>query len=160
MYTKQDFLKIYNKEFKTTLKVMRAFPEDKIEFKPHERSSDAKKLITTFVFEMFLLDGYIFGGKTDPARFKSYSPKDLKTLISDFEKESVNIIAKLKEIPDLTLSKTLEFAGTKFTADEFMLMMLFDQIHHRGQLTVYIRLAGGKVPSVYGPSADDPSTNL
>ena len=39
-------------------------------------------------------------------------------------------------------------------------MMLFDQIHHRGQMTVYIRLAGGKVPSVYGPSADDPATNL
>ena len=33
---------------------------------------------------------------------------------------------------------------------------LFDLIHHRGQLTMYIRPMGGKVPSVYGPSADDP----
>jgi uncharacterized damage-inducible protein DinB len=45
-------------------------------------------------------------------------------------------------------------------ADDFLLMMICDQIHHRGQLTVYIRLAGGLVPSIYGPSADDPSTNL
>jgi uncharacterized damage-inducible protein DinB len=54
----------------------------------------------------------------------------------------------------------VEFAGRKFVADEFMLMMLHDQIHHRGQLTVYVRMAGGKVPSIYGPSADDSSTNL
>jgi uncharacterized damage-inducible protein DinB len=34
--------------------------------------------------------------------------------------------------------------------------LLHDQIHHRGQLTVYLRLAGGKVPSIYGPSGDEP----
>ena len=33
---------------------------------------------------------------------------------------------------------------------------LFDLIHHRGQLSTYIRPMGGKVPSIYGPSADDP----
>jgi uncharacterized damage-inducible protein DinB len=38
--------------------------------------------------------------------------------------------------------------------------MLHDQIHHRGQLTVYVRMAGGMVPSIYGPSADDTATNL
>jgi uncharacterized damage-inducible protein DinB len=35
---------------------------------------------------------------------------------------------------------------------------LFDAIHHRGQLSVYIRPMGGRVPSIYGPSADDPGT--
>ena len=35
---------------------------------------------------------------------------------------------------------------------------LFDAIHHRGQLSVYLRPMGGKVPSIYGPSADDPGT--
>ena len=34
--------------------------------------------------------------------------------------------------------------------------MLHDQIHHRGQLSVYLRIVGGKVPSIYGPSADEP----
>jgi uncharacterized damage-inducible protein DinB len=52
------------------------------------------------------------------------------------------------------------FAGNNFVADEFAMMMIHDQIHHRGQMTVYMRLAGGKVPSIYGPSADDPSTNF
>jgi uncharacterized damage-inducible protein DinB len=34
--------------------------------------------------------------------------------------------------------------------------MLMDSIHHRGQMSVYLRCAGGKVPSIYGPSADEP----
>ncbi len=38
----------------------------------------------------------------------------------------------------------------------FCWFILCDQIHHRGQLSVYVRMAGGKVPSIYGPSADEP----
>jgi uncharacterized damage-inducible protein DinB len=34
--------------------------------------------------------------------------------------------------------------------------MLCDQIHHRGQFSVYLRMADGKVPSIYGPSLDEP----
>jgi uncharacterized damage-inducible protein DinB len=37
---------------------------------------------------------------------------------------------------------------------------LFDVIHHRGQLSVYVRMAGGKVPSIYGPSADEPVASV
>jgi uncharacterized damage-inducible protein DinB len=33
---------------------------------------------------------------------------------------------------------------------------LFDHIHHRGQFSVYLRLAGARVPSIYGPTADEP----
>ena len=139
---------------------MRAFPAGKLEFRPHERSSTAKKLITTFIFEMYLVDGYIFGDKADSKKFKSYSPKNIAELISDFEKESLVMISKLEDANDSILNKSVEFAGKKFTGEDFMLMMIHDQIHHRGQLTVYIRMAGGKVPSVYGPSADDSTTNL
>ncbi|HYK42494.1 MAG TPA: DinB family protein [Thermoanaerobaculia bacterium] len=39
---------------------------------------------------------------------------------------------------------------------DFFWNMLLDSIHHRGQLSVYVRLAGGRVPSIYGPTADVP----
>ncbi len=160
MVTKETLLKLFRKEFATTLRVMQAFPEDKLDFTPHERSQSAKRLMSTFVFEMFLVKSYVFGEKLDRSVFQNYNPKDLKTLIEDFNIQTSNVIKKLSDISVAEMSKTVEFAGTKFIADEFMLMMLFDQIHHRGQITVYIRLAGGKVPSVYGPSADDSTTNL
>ena len=160
MITKENLLKLFKKEFATTLKVMRAFPEDKLSFTPHERSQTASRIMSTFVFEMFLIESYVFGKNFDRAVFQSYAPDNLQTLISDFDKQTVQVISKLEDMPEDELKKTVEFAGFKMPADEFMLMMLFDQIHHRGQMSVYIRLAGGKVPSIYGPSADDPAINL
>ncbi|HEU0053964.1 MAG TPA: DinB family protein, partial [Longimicrobium sp.] len=41
---------------------------------------------------------------------------------------------------------------------QFMWFLLHDQIHHRGQFSIYLRIAGGKVPSIYGPTADEPWT--
>ncbi len=159
MITKENLLKLLRKEFATTLKVMQAFPPDRLDFTAHERSSNAGKLLTTFVFEMALIQSYNFGKELDRSKF-STKPDSLQKLISDFEKESSNVIGAVEKMPEKDLNKQIEFAGRKFAADEFMLMMLFDQIHHRGQMSVYIRMTGGKVPSIYGPSADDPGTNL
>jgi len=161
MITKENLLRLLQKETATTLKAMRAFPEDKLLFTPHERSRNAKRVIATFVLEMYLIEFYVFGEKIDRSVFQTYSPPDLKTLIADFEKEISRVISMLEKLSDGEMTKSLEFAGKKYnTSDEFIMMMIHDQIHHRGQLTVYTRLAGGKVPSIYGPSADDASTNL
>jgi len=47
-------------------------------------------------------------------------------------------------------------AGWETTLGDMLFGFLFDAIHHRGQLSSYLRLMGAKVPSIYGPSADDP----
>jgi uncharacterized damage-inducible protein DinB len=160
MVTKENLLKLFNKEFATTLKVIHAYPENKLDYTPHERSQTAKRILSTFVFEMYLIKSYVFNENMVRSVFQKYSPENLLTIASDFEKNTSEVISKLENAPDSIMHNDVEFAGTKMTAGDFMLMMLFDQIHHRGQMTVYIRLAGGKVPSVYGPSADDSSTNL
>lgn len=160
MIIKEDLISMFQKEFATTLKVMRAYPETQMQFAPHERSSPAKRLMATFVFEMYLMRSYIFGETVDRSAFQQYAKETLDELIADFEYETSKVIELIQNSSESILSKTVEFAGAKFTADRFAMMMLFDQIHHRGQLSVYVRLAGGKVPSIYGPSADDSSTNL
>ncbi len=160
MITKEDLLSMFRKEFATTLRVMRAYPKDQMEFAPHERSQSAKRLMATFVFEMYLLRSFILGETVDRSAFQQYSKESLDELIADFESETTTVIDRIQKLSDADLSKTVQFAGTTFTADRFAMMMLFDQVHHRGQLSVYVRMAGGKVPSIYGPSADDSSTNL
>jgi uncharacterized damage-inducible protein DinB len=160
MISKYDLIKLFKKEFATTVKVMRAYPEGKLEFRPHERSSEARKLMSTFIFELDLMAGYALGEILDREKFKTYKPETVPAVISDFEKRTKEILEKLEHVSDEDLARIVEFGGAKFPADEFMLMMLLDQIHHRGQLSVYVRMAGGKVPSIYGPSADDPGTNL
>lgn len=61
---------------------------------------------------------------------------------------------------DADLDKTIQvFAGPGKMADvrkiDFFWFILMDSIHHRGQFSVYLRMAGGKVPAIYGPSADE-----
>ena len=87
MISKQDLLELVTKEFETTKKMLQAFPEEKKDFKPHERSSDAIKLARTFVFEMYLNSAYVFGDALDRSKFKDYNPESLENIIRDFEKE-------------------------------------------------------------------------
>jgi uncharacterized damage-inducible protein DinB len=160
MISKQDLLKLLKKEFSTTSRMLRAFPENERDFRPHERSSNVMTLTSTFVFEMYLIAAYALGDAIDRSKFKTYRPESVKVVTEDFENESSRVLSRLENVTETDLQKTVEFGGAKFPADEFILMMMHDQIHHRGQLSVYVRMAGGKVPSVYGPSADDKSTNL
>ena len=160
MIPKEELLKLAKKEFATTLTMMRAFPADQDTFRVHERSSDVRKLMSTFVFELYLASAFVFGDALDRAKFSSYKPATLTDIIDDFRRETETALRRFEDLPDAELEKQVVFNNTPFRADHFFLMMICDQIHHRGQLSVYVRLAGGKVPSVYGPTADDPATNL
>ena len=160
MISKQDLITLLKKEFSTTLRVLKAYPQEKNDFKPHERSSNVLGLTSTFVFEMYLLDMHLFGDALDRSIFQKYRPDNIQTVVNDFERECTQVIERLEKMQESDLSKTVTFANRTYVADEFALMMLHDQIHHRGQLSVYVRMAGGKVPSIYGPSADDPTPNL
>jgi uncharacterized damage-inducible protein DinB len=64
-------------------------------------------------------------------------------------------------MPDDQLDSTVQFPTGpgkmgNYTKQEFLWFLLSDQIHHRGQFSIYLRMAGGKVPSIYGPTADEP----
>ncbi len=156
MIDKQYLLKLIKTETTTTLKVMRAYPEDKLEFVPHARSSTAKKIMSTCLFGMYLINSYVFEENLDRTIFQTYSPDKLATLLADFQQASSHVIERVGRLTPSDLSKSFDFVGRKMAADEFVVGMILDQVHPRGQLSVYIRLAGGKVPSIYGPSADDP----
>ena len=69
-------------------------------------------------------------------------------------------MAKVSKLSDDQLNKTIQFPigpgkMGDFRVAEVLWMTVQDQIHHRGQFSVYLRLAGAKVPSIYGPTADE-----
>jgi hypothetical protein len=157
---KARFLAAFERELATTQKVLRAFPADKCEFRPHERSNNAFALAWTFVVEGKLLlkglkhEEVLGGGFGSP-------PAAWDEVLAEFEKTRDGVLALLRDTtnPNLEGSVTF-FTGPKqvgqYSLDDFAWFMLHDHIHHRGQLSVYVRMAGGKVPSIYGPSADEP----
>jgi uncharacterized damage-inducible protein DinB len=61
-----------------------------------------------------------------------------------------------KELPNERWEGTLEFFGSKRPASSMAWSFLFDIVHHRGQITTYLRPMGSTVPQIYGPSADEP----
>ena len=155
-----QFVEAYKREHATTAKVLRAFPAEKSELKPHDRSNSARQLAWTFVVEeRLMLDGskgqLALGGGFPKA------PESWDQILDMFDAQSKELVSALESGQATNIGGTVGFfAGPGKMADyptpDFLWFMLCDQIHHRGQLSVYLRMAGGKVPSIYGPSADEP----
>jgi uncharacterized damage-inducible protein DinB len=157
---KQRLLERYEINHAKTLSVLKAFPRAKSEFKPHERSNTALRLAWTFVVEERLLLKAIRGEEVMGSGFPP-PPETWDAVLDLFTKGYDDVVAALRDPsnPELKGSVTF-FSGPKQTADMpievFTGFMLDDQIHHRGQLSVYVRMTGGMVPAIYGPSADEP----
>ena len=160
MSEKERFLKTFEKEAGTTLKVLRAYPEAECGLKPHERSNTALNLAWTFVMEQMLIVKALKGEQILGGGFPK-PPEGWATVIETYEKGRDELLGLLRDGSNGDLVGAVGFfTGPKQMGDiplqDFVWFILHDQIHHRGQLSVYLRMAGGKVPSIYGPSADEP----
>ena len=157
---KQVFIQSWEREFPTTLKVLKAFPAGKGSFKPHDRSATVAEISRAFPMAQIFVEQVLKGEFQVPPKLPEL-PQTLEGLISQFEKSQDRVLEFLKKTPDEEYHKPMKMMFGKDKWGEmprmqFLWFMLFDNIHHRGQLSVYLRLAGGKVPSIYGPSADEP----
>ncbi len=79
-------------------------------------------------------------------------PEDKK----DYKHEFPRRLEKVLSLDGAKLAQELEFFGTKCPAVQYLVSTLTHMVHHRGQLTTYLRPMGGKVPSIYGGSFDEP----
>jgi len=130
------------------------------DFRPHERSSDAKQLAWTFVVVERLMAKALEHEQVLGGGFHS-APASWEAVVDAFNATHDEIGALLSDPRNGPLDGTATFfSGPKQTPDfptaKFLWFLLMDQVHHRGQLSVYVRTAGGKVPSIYGPWADEP----
>ncbi len=160
MTEKDQLLSTLEREFPTTLKLLKAYPAAKGDLRPHERSKSAKDLAWVFVAEGFMADGALQGA-IDFSKPMPSAPGSMGEVITAYEHAHRAIVDKIKQTPEAELNKTMKFpTGPKQMSDlrrmDVLWTTLMDQVHHRGQFSVYLRMAGGKVPSIYGPSADEP----
>jgi uncharacterized damage-inducible protein DinB len=163
---RQTFLDAYEREHATTMRVLRAFPSDKAEFRPHAKSKTARELAWVFVMErglgMHVLRDEIMErmkkGEKSPE-----TPAKWEAVLAALEKAHTEFADFVGSMNDAELDKTSTFfVGPKTPGPvrrgDFLWFLLHDQIHHRGQLSIYLRMVDGKVPSIYGPTADEPWT--
>ncbi len=149
-------------ELKTTIKVLKAVPAHRLDYKPHEKSRSVKDLAWVFAAEEGFLN-MIISGKIEMEKLQSPQPPPatMDEIISALEKNSNATNERVKKLADDDINKMMDFFTApgqmgKFRIGDLMWMMVMDHVHHRGQMSVYLRLVGGKVPSIYGPTADEP----
>jgi uncharacterized damage-inducible protein DinB len=160
---KEQFLTAYDKEHATTMRVLRAYPVDKLDLRPDERCKSARELAWVFVLERGLgtmVFQNAFAAGMPPGEMPR-APDSWEAILGAFEKAHNDFGDLVRKTPDTELMQHVKFfTGPKTLGDvtrlEFAWFLLCDEIHHRGQFSVYLRMAGGKVPSIYGPSGDEP----
>ena len=155
------YLDTLRRELPVTRKVLAAFPATEADFRPHPRSSTARQLAWTFVIEARLVTFALEGTSSKNKGFIP-PPASWGEILTAFDAQYAEVVRLAGAlgsggtppgpVPFFVAAKT----PGEIPLVEFLWFMLHDQIHHRGQMTVYLRMAGGKVPSIYGPSADEP----
>jgi len=159
---KQQFLDAYDQEHAKTMRVLRAFPESRLDLRPHERSKNAKELAWVFVAERGLGQAVLTNRLAEAMEGEMPGPPESwADQLHALEEASAGYRKLVEELPDERMNGTVPFyTGPKTIGEiplmDFLWIMLHDEIHHRGQFSVYLRMADGKVPSIYGPSADEP----
>ena len=158
---RDQFLEVYEQEFQRTLRVLKAYPRDKADLKPHPKAKSAGELAWMFVMEQGAMEKAMTTGFDFSKPMNFPPPPPLDEVIKIFEDTHKKIAGLVSGLRDDELYRPVQFfVGPGKIGDvplmQVLWMFLHDQIHHRGQFSVYLRMADGKVPAIYGPSLDEP----
>jgi uncharacterized damage-inducible protein DinB len=140
------------------IKVLKAIPQENSSYRPDPKARTAADLAHVLAVEEAALvslarDGVIEWKDTP-------TPERVEESVGAFERASAEMNALMENMDEAAWDRKVQFRMSEGGVWEDSLAQmvwgfLFDEIHHRGQLSTYLRPMGAKVPSIYGPSADD-----
>ena len=154
----------FDRETKITRRHLERLPDDKFDWRPHEKSYTAGELASHLVecvnwtTEIFTKPGI----DIDPATYQPYKATSTEEVLEGLEQAVANGKRVLAETNEEAAMQpwSLSVKGNKFferpRVDVLNDFTLHHLIHHRGQFSVYLRLMDVPVPGTYGPSADEP----
>jgi len=157
---REHYLASFEREYQTTLRVLKAYPATKGDLKFSDRSHTANEIAWTLAISQMVVEPILTAPKLEPMPMPA--PSDFNAILAQFEKAHTEVTAKLKKLDEKLFQSTITMpvgpggATAPFRRADALWMMLFDTVHHRGQFSVYLRASGAKVPSIYGPSGDEP----
>lgn len=159
MNTREFLIECIQDEKPKFLRVLRAVPPDKLAYRPHPRSSAAGDIAWLLASELGDACELVDKGRVD------YSPTPAPAALADsiaaYERNASELEKRMARLDDAGWERKAQFfmdgkLAWEAPLGQMLWGFLFDAIHHRGQLSSYLRPMGATVPSIYGPSADDP----
>jgi uncharacterized damage-inducible protein DinB len=153
MDEKSLFTEFWTNESKTTRNVLARIPEAS-DYRPDPKSRTAKEIAWQIVCEERMIIEALETGKAEWA--PPPMPSTMKDVRAAYEAQSAAMAQRWAALPAARWSGKLEFFGAERPASSMAWSFLFDIVHHRGQITTYLRPMGSTVPQIYGPSGDEP----
>jgi uncharacterized damage-inducible protein DinB len=156
--TVADFLIAdFENEMQTTLRVIAAVPHGHLDYRPDSKSKTALGLIRHITLEDEWLLNCIASGEFTPPPDDSdacgiMNPADA---VARYREKVRAALDRVRTMPGDKLTNVIDLLGMiQMPGVNFLAMAAKHSVHHRGQLSTYLRPMGGKVPGIYGPSAD------
>jgi uncharacterized damage-inducible protein DinB len=158
---REYFVECFKAEKPRFVRVLQAVPADQAAYRPHPKSSSAGDLVWLIASEWG--DACELIDKSEVNYVLRPAPAKIAESVAAFERNAGEIEKRLARLNDAAWDKQAQFlmdgkVAWESPLGDMLFGFLFDAIHHRGQLSSYLRPMGAKVPSIYGPSADDPGT--
>lgn len=157
MTLREFFLQRLKAEAPVMKRVLEALPADRLDYTPHERSQPAEKIVATIAGEFKVCADV---AATARGEWVALPAQSLAEMVALFDRSVADLITRVEQADEALWSRQAQFyykgqMVSEQPIGQFLWFILFDAIHHRGQLTAYLRPMGGKVPAIYGPSADE-----
>ncbi len=154
-----QFLTVWETETERTLKMLRALPTDKYDFRPDPGGRSLGEL----AWHLAEGDAYMSQGVAQGAFSMGMKvpgierPRTVEELAPGFERVHRDAVARIKDLSDAQLAAKIPFFGADAESVSRILWdwLLMANIHHRGQLSLMCRLAGGVSPGLYGPNREE-----
>ena len=147
------FTDFWMNESRTTRNVLARIP-DGSGYKPDPKSRTAQEIAWQIVCEEKMIIDALENGTAEWA--PPPMPASMKDVLRAYEDQSARDAERWRSLSDARWSGELQFFGTSRPAAAMAWSFLFDIVHHRGQITTYLRPMGSTVPQIYGPSGDEP----
>jgi len=144
-------------EMQTTLRVIDAASNCKLDYQPDSRSKTGLGLIRHITLEDEWLLNSIADGAFNPPPDDSDACgiSTPAVAIARYKEKIPAALNRVRAMSGEQLSRSIDLFGLiQMTGVGFLSLMVKHSVHHRGQLSSYLRAMGGKVPGIYGPSAD------
>ena len=152
------FLSVIEHETQTNKKVMSAVPEDKRDYRPHENSCSALEIARhSAVSDLWFADAVANGEFAPPDEAAETAIATVGDALKLYDDKLPAALARVKALSGEQLAKEISMMGVfNESAVTYLSFLIRHTVHHRGQLSAYLRPMGAKVPSIYGGSADEP----
>ena len=156
--TVADFLIAdFQNEMQITLRVFQAVPTGRLDYQPDPKAKTGLGLLRHITLEdEWILNSVADGQFTKPPDdFDACGIMNAADAITRYKQKVPAALNRVRALPAEKLTAVIDLLGLiQMPAINFLAMALKHSVHHRGQLSTYVRPMGGKNPSIYGPTAD------